>query len=263
MNMITPNNITCGYFDSSSFGSLTYSPKRKVTKYEIDFYLNDGSVAFADDRAYPIKKDYIQIGKPGQIRFSKLPFSTAHIKFNASGEIADLLEKAPEYFCSSHPKQIQNKIDEIILLKERLDENNLLLQSRVLSLLNLLITDSQISLTKIGVDYQVISAAKRFIEKHLEEKITLHDIANSVGLSDYYFHNNFAMATGITPHQYLIECRIEKAKKLLWNTETSMNEIAEKCGFCSQQHFNKIFKKETKISPGNYRKELQNNYMKE
>lgn len=259
----TPNNIICGYFDSTTFGSLLYSPKRTVTKYEIDFYLTDGSVTFADDRVYPIKKDHIQIGKPGQIRFSKLPFATAHIKFNATGEIADLLENAPEYFYSSHPKQIRNKIDEIILLKERLDENNLLLQSRILSFLNLLITDSQISLAKISVNYEVISKAKRFIEHHLEEKLTLHDIANSVSLSEYYFHNNFSMATGITPHQYLIECRIEKAKKLLWNTEISMNEIAEKCGFCSQQHFNKIFKKATGISPGNYRKELQNNYMKE
>ena len=259
----TPNNIICGYFDSSTFGPLTCSPKRKVTKYEIDLYLTDGSVAFADDRVYPIKKDHIQIGKPGQTRYSTLPFATAHIKFNATGEIADLLEKAPEYFFSSHSKQIRNKIDEIILLKERLDENNLLLQSRVLSLLNLLITDSKISLAKIGVDYQIISKAKRFIEQHLEERITLHDIANYVGLSDYYFHNNFTMATGITPHQYLIECRIENAKKLLWNTAISMNDIAEKCGFSSQQHFNKIFKKEVKISPGNYRKELQNNYIKE
>ena len=93
--LITPQNIVCGYFDSCAFGERPYSPKRTVAKYEIDLYLKDGATAFADDRGYTIKKDYIQIGKPGQTRYSELPFSTAHLKFDAVGEIADRLDAAP------------------------------------------------------------------------------------------------------------------------------------------------------------------------
>ncbi len=258
-----PQNIICGYFDSSTFGDATYSPKRIVTKFEIDLFLKDGSVTYSDDRKYVIKKDYIQIAKPGQTRYSVLPFSTAHIKFNVTGKIADMLSNAPEYFCSSHPREIQSKIDEIILLCERQNEDDLLLQSRILSLLNLVLLDSEYPTKNISINYKTISTAKRFIEQHANEKITLHDIADSVNLSDFYFHNNFTLATGITPHKYLIQCRIEMAKKLLWENKVPIIEIAELCGFSSQQHFNMVFKKETSMSPANYRKELQNKYINE
>ena len=60
-----------------------------------------------------------------------------------------------------------------------------------------------------------------------------------------YFHNLFTVATGKTPHQFLTEYRIENAKKMLWNTECILSDIATNCGYSSQQHFSTIFKKET------------------
>ena len=84
-----PENITCGYCDCSEFGNLEISPKRKVTKYEFEFYLEDGKTTTTDNNVYSIKKDYIQIAKPGQIRFSELPFRTAYLKFNVDGDIAE------------------------------------------------------------------------------------------------------------------------------------------------------------------------------
>ena len=86
-----PQNISCGYFDCSEFGSLSVSPKRTVTKFEMEFYLEDSKTTTTDNHTYEIKKDYIQIAKPGQIRHSELPFRTAYIKFNADGEIAEKL----------------------------------------------------------------------------------------------------------------------------------------------------------------------------
>ena len=130
-----PQEITCGYFDCSEFGTLSVSPKRTVTKYELEFYLEDGKTTTTDSHTYDIKKDYIQIAKPGQIRHSELPFRTAYIKFFADGKIAEKLNRLPEYFRNSNPQQIYNKIDEIILLNE--SENKLLLYSHLLSLLNL------------------------------------------------------------------------------------------------------------------------------
>ena len=156
---------------------------------------------------------------------------------------------------------MRNKLDEIILLLEKGDDSELLLQSCMLSVINLIIYDSKISTANIGIDYQTISAAKKFIENHYSEKIKLNDIAKSVNLSDIYFHKCFTLATGLTPHQYLMRCRIENAKKLLWNSDMAMSGVAEKCGFCSQQHMNKIFKKETGMTPLQYRKNIQQNYL--
>ena len=101
--MILPKNIQCGYWDGSEFGNLTVSPKRRVSKYEIEFYLEDGKTTTIDNRTYEIKKNHIQIAKPGQIRHSPLPFQTAFLKFEAEGYIAEKLSKANDYFCSSHP----------------------------------------------------------------------------------------------------------------------------------------------------------------
>jgi len=259
--IILPEQVVCGYCDCSEFGALTVSPQRRITGFEIELYLEDGFSRFLDGREYKIQKNYIQIAKPGQTGSSILPFSTVYIKFHAAGELADRLTRAPEYFRSSHPGQIRNLMDEIILLTEEDNRRELLLQSKVLALLDLILSDSKLSDVELGTDYQIITKAKRFIEQHAGERIRLSDIAASVNLSKIYFHNNFTAAVGITPHRYLTECRIETVKKLLWSRELPVSEIAEKSGFCNQQHLNKVFKAETGMTPLEYRKAFQKKYM--
>lgn len=257
-----PYNIACGYCDCSEFGSLSVSPKRKTIKFEIEFYLEDGRSTFTDGKEYLIKKHHIQIAKPNQIRYSKLPFKTMYLKFYVEGDVAERLKNAPEYFRSSHPERIIEKLDEIILLNENRN-NDLLLYSRLLSFINLVLYDSEIPNLQSGKNYEIISRAKRFIETNYKNSINLKDIANSVNLSHIYFHNIFTSACGISPHDYLINCRIAEAKKQLWNSNIPLNIISENCGFGCQQYFTKIFKKQTGITPAKYRKEVQQNYMED
>ena len=99
-----------------------------------------------------------------------------------------------------------------------------------------------------------------FIENHFDSQIKLKDIADSVHLSEIYFHNIFTEGTGITPHEYLISCRIKNAKRLLWNSKIPVKEVAERSGFGCQQYLNKVFKKKTGMTPGSYRKSIQQNY---
>ena len=261
--MITlPHNIACGYWDCSEFGNLSVSPKRKTVKFEIEFYLEDGDLTFTDDKAYLIKKHYIQIAKPNQIRYSKLPFKTMYLKFSADDEIAERLTNANEYFRCSHPEKIIEKLDEIILLNEN-KGNAILLYSRILSFINLVLYDSEIPNLQSGKNYEIISKAKRFIESNYKNSISLKDIASSVNLSHVYFYNIFTSACGFSPHDYLVNCRIAEAKKQLWNCDISLNCIAEDCGFGCAQYLNKIFKKHTGITPGKYRKEIQQNYLED
>ena len=206
-----PENISCGYFDCSEFGNLSVSPHRVVSKYEIEFYLDDGKTTTTDDKTFKIRKNYIQVAKPGQIRHSELPFKTAYLKFDANGEISDRLSVVPEYFCSSHPEKIYSLIDEIILLNEE-QKNTLLLYSKLLSLLNLIFADAEIPVRRSGKNYAIISDAKRYIKSNYEKQITLKDIADSVHLSIIYFRSVFTESVGVSPHRYLIECRLENAK---------------------------------------------------
>lgn len=254
-----PKNIICGYFDCSEFGNLSVSPKRCVTKYEIEFYLEDGHTTTTDDHTYKIKKNHIQIAKPGQTRHTVLPFKTAFLKFDVQGEIAEKLDNASEYFCSNQPQKIYNMLEEIILLKGT--DNSLLFCAKLLFLLNLILDDSKISLSQSKKIYKTITEAKEYIELNYDKPIKLKDISESVHFSPIYFHNIFSKATGYSPHQYLINCRIEAAKKLLWNSEISICEVAEKSGFGCQQYLNKVFKKETGFSPALYRKSCRENYI--
>ena len=96
---------------------------------------------------------------------------------------------------------------------------------------------------------------------NFHKQIKLKDIADSVHLSEIYFHNIFTESIGISPHQYLINCRIENAKKLLWNTNIPICDVAEKAGFGCQQYLNKVFKQETDMTPAAYRKLCQKNYI--
>ncbi len=126
--------------------------------------------------------------------------------------------------------------------------------------MDLIITDAKIPDARSGKNYTVISNAKKFIESNFQKQITLSDISKSVHLSEIYFRSIFTESVGMSPHQFLINCRIDNAKKLLWNSDVSICEVAEKSGFGCQQYMNKVFKKETGMTPNEYRKTFQQNY---
>ncbi|HAA31317.1 MAG TPA: AraC family transcriptional regulator [Cyanobacteria bacterium UBA8553] len=98
--------------------------------------------------------------------------------------------------------------------------------------------------------------AVEYIHENLEKDLTLSEIAVAVGMSPYHFTRSFKQAIGLPPHQYLIKCRIEKAKILLAKTDLAIAEIAYRVGFASQSHFTTLFGKHTKTTPKAYRDSL-------
>ena len=253
-----PTQIECGYFDCSKFSGLKQSPKRKVTQFEVEFYLANGLKTVTNGRVYPILKNHIQIAKPGQERYSFLPFKTAFLKFCATGELAERLQHTPDYFCSSHPGRICSMLEEVILLSEQ--SNSLRFYGKLLLLLEQILADAKITAHRSGANYQSIAAAKAFMNQHLAEPIRLCDIAASVHLSEIYFHRLFTEACGLTPHRYLQNCRLDRAKRLLWETEIDIGKIAAEAGFGCQQYFNKVFKREVGVTPTAYRQSFWQKY---
>jgi AraC family transcriptional regulator len=100
-----------------------------------------------------------------------------------------------------------------------------------------------------GLGQHRLKVAIEYINAHLEQNIKLADIAELLEVSQYYFCHLFKQSTGITPHQYLIQQRIERAKLLLKNRKLSLAEIAIACGFADQSHFTKSFKRWVGITP--------------
>ena len=94
-----------------------------------------------------------------------------------------------------------------------------------------------------------------YIHDNLEQNLTIAEIAAVIQISPYYFARLFKQSIGITPHQYIISKRIERAKQLL-EEHSSIVIVAEKVGFQSQSHFTKIFRKYTGMTPQAYKKLL-------
>lgn len=256
-----PTNIICGYFHSSEkFGTISHSPAREVETFEIEFYQADGGMTYCDGNAYRIQKDHIQIAKPGQIRHTALPFSTLFLKFEATGDLAERLTNAEEYFYCNHAEKVRKLLGDIVFVLEQGENKPLRLYSKLFAALDIILNDSVIPPLQEATA-ETVRTAKRFIEAHAGEPITLEDIAASVNLSKTYFHSLFTGTVGQTPHDYLIARRITNAKKMLWDSSNSIGFIAETCGFGCQQYFNKIFKQQTGMTPGQYRKSIGENYL--
>jgi AraC family transcriptional regulator len=79
--------------------------------------------------------------------------------------------------------------------------------------------------------------------------LELEELAQQVGMSLFYFSRLFKQSLNITPHQYVIGQRVERAKQLLRNSELPLADIALECGFANQGHLNRHFKRLTGVTP--------------
>ncbi|MFF2754058.1 bifunctional transcriptional activator/DNA repair enzyme AdaA [Psychrobacillus sp. NPDC058041] len=93
-----------------------------------------------------------------------------------------------------------------------------------------------------------------FLINHSNEKLTLVDIANHVGVSPYYLERLFKQETSKTPRMYLEKIRVDKAAHLLKNTDMTNLEICYEVGFQSASNFYKVFFDTKNCTPSNYRK---------
>lgn len=98
-----------------------------------------------------------------------------------------------------------------------------------------------------------IWAARRFIDQHLTEHISLTKVANVVGINRTHLSEKFKQVTGIKFVDYVARNRFEKAREQLGNVDSAIGEIAFACGFQSLSQFNRVFKKLSGKSPTSYR----------
>lgn len=100
-----------------------------------------------------------------------------------------------------------------------------------------------------GLSQQQLQLAIDYIQAYLTEEIHLDEIAHHLDLSRYYFCRLFKQSMGISPYQYVIQCRVERAKQLLKQGNLTLAEIALNCGFAHQSHFHRHFKRLTGMTP--------------
>lgn len=101
-----------------------------------------------------------------------------------------------------------------------------------------------------GLPRHALRRVVDYIHEHLAQDLTLAQLAAIARISPSYFSRLFKQSTRLSPHQYVIQCRVERAKQLLLQRELSIAEISHCLGFTHQSHLSYHFKRLVGSSPG-------------
>jgi len=107
-----------------------------------------------------------------------------------------------------------------------------------------------------GITRSQLKLVIEYIQANLHHNLSLIQLAELVQMSPNYFVRLFKQSTGVTPYQYVLNCRISKAKDLLKNQKLSLAEISQKLGFYDQSRFSNTFRNRVGITPKKYRDNL-------
>jgi AraC family transcriptional regulator len=129
----------------------------------------------------------------------------------------------------------------------------------VLHLLRLCSTASLVAVSsQRNLAQRQIAIVQDYIYDRLNQDIPLKELAASIGMSVSYFCRLFKQSTGLTSHQYVIACRVERARSLLPKQELTIAQVAHAVGFADQSHLTHHFTHLLGIPPGALRKESKN-----
>lgn len=150
--------------------------------------------------------------------------------------------------------QVAREIEEMIELYESgIGESVFAVSSRLYHLMALL--DDPIKSTRLRKNDDLVSRTVAYIRANVGKKITLHELAQMAGLSDFYFSHLFKEMTGQSPTEFIIYSRIDQAKVLLTTTSLPVGEIAKQVGYAKSSNFILMFQNRVGCSPLQFRKQ--------
>ena len=254
--------IEYGIFDSRvAFPKIFISQQRRVNMFELELITETlTGIAYINSESYPLEKGLFLCGKPGQLRYSKLPTRCHYVHLQTEDPaLLALLQGIPNACRLSDPSAIQQVFQELAAMSFPKDAAGALqIQSLVATLI---VLASKQTAQELHTDADVrrshramMIETENYIHTHLEESLTLEHLSQRVKFSPSHFHAIFTAWFGQTPHDFVLQCRIEAAKASLRSDRCSMIELASDCGFSSQSHFCAQFKKATGQTPLQYRK---------
>ncbi len=265
-----PMDINIGFFNSRiARPGMQKTIEHTINEYQVEFCDTDGGVTYINGVAYPVRKNMIICAKPGQTRWTRLPFCCYYIKIPRDNiALSPLLQGVKDSWITDTAT-----LERFLQAFHRLTESEMSemrYYTSLLALLAELAEDSSLSDTrhdnnkdgrKMDQTEHAVMLAKEYMDMNFSKKCLLEDIAKEAGFSPIYFHKIFKEYTGMSPNDYLLRKRIMESEEMLSNTDGTLSEIAYACGFGSQSYFQYVFRRETGMTPTAYRKQQQQKYL--
>ena len=108
-----------------------------------------------------------------------------------------------------------------------------------------------------GLSNSQLRRLEEYVDVNLDKELHLENLSGIVGLSVSHFSRQFKSTSGKTPHQFVLQRRLERAKRLLGNTNVPIAEVAIECGFSHQEHLTHTFKRQFSTTPAGFRRQKQ------
>lgn len=231
-----------------------HSAYRTKSAGETVFYAAVFSKLMLGDPADVISEKYISPALSGELKFSTV--MTRKVPWQ--GYIIDkLVEIMSLYDYTPYDRDpLPGKHPELFLREDEFGAE-LIIKSNLLQIWKELVTHAErVAQIKSAdkLNRERVLKAIDFIHSHYAEPLTLERIASETYMSREYFSRIFKVETLKTPFEYLTQYRISRAMELLEQSDLSVTEIAEKCGFSSPGYFNVRFSEIAGCSPREYRK---------
>lgn len=224
--------------------------------YEMEYVLEGEGTCSINEQTYPLHNGTLFFMTPVDLHSVKTDDSTViNIMFSTDMVSPDVLSP---YTAIGAPKAIEiNEEDatfiESILFEIVKSQKNAKLCSTLMSAL-LIKLENYLTVSKRDIHHTISQKMCFFIINHFREKITLSDVANAVGITPVYASKIFKEQTQIGFKEYLNNLRFEYAKKLLNESELTVQQICDNCGFEDYPNFIRRFKNRFNMSPTKYKK---------
>jgi YesN/AraC family two-component response regulator len=236
--------------------------------YEIYYLINGNSNYTIGDEIFHLEPKNIMLIPPGIPHKSSTITNLSRINiyfgrnYFSQKDISQLTKCFEKHFYTI-PSELSTQFDVIFktLLKEfthKRPDSDLLIRNYTIILLtqlNRLRTREEIN--TVTTD-NIIKDSLVYITEHLGEELSLESVAQYVALNPSYFSRKFKAVVGTNFKNYVIFARVGRAQQLLINSDLSLAEISNACGFQDSNYFSTVFKRIIGISPAKFRRQNSN-----